>query len=306
MVPTAAVPANEAHKTEPDKNTYLVFDNGLRRRRSPLRLRDALPLPGSRGRHAGLHHAHQPRRRRGASRDAARHAGRRRASRSRRSTARPGTRGRSGCCSRPRTQNAPTYAATPGYPSTVEDVSGALGRGGYEGIQDDSDGNIWIVEDIGGANKPGTIAADAEQLRLPLRTEASGRPAQRQAPGAAGAARRRARRSRRRRSRRCSRRTRWRCTRTARSSTPVGSRPRHRRRRPRVRSTRTHAAKLKNGTPFKRPENGLFRPGSQLRGVLLRRDRRHERDQRRERLLRRLDLRLQADAEATRRPTPAS
>jgi hypothetical protein len=50
---------------------------------------------------------------------------------------------------------APTYAATPDFPSTVEDVSGALGRGGYEGIQDDSDGNIWIVEDIGGSNKPG-------------------------------------------------------------------------------------------------------------------------------------------------------
>ena len=55
-------------------------------------------------------------------------------------------------------QNAPTYAATPGYPSTVEDVAGALGRGGYEGIQNDSDGNIWIVEDIGGSNKPGTTA----------------------------------------------------------------------------------------------------------------------------------------------------
>ena len=52
----------------------------------------------------------------------------------------------------------PTYAATPGYPSVVEDVSGALGRGGYEGIQNDGDGNLWIVEDIGGANKPGTTA----------------------------------------------------------------------------------------------------------------------------------------------------
>jgi hypothetical protein len=53
------------------------------------------------------------------------------------------------------TENAgkPTYAATPSYPSTVEDVSGALGRGGYEGIQDDGDGNIFIVEDIGGSNK---------------------------------------------------------------------------------------------------------------------------------------------------------
>jgi hypothetical protein len=52
--------------------------------------------------------------------------------------------------------NAPTYAADPGYPSTVTDVSGALGRGGYEGIQDDSDGNLWIVEDIGGSNKTST------------------------------------------------------------------------------------------------------------------------------------------------------
>ena len=54
--------------------------------------------------------------------------------------------------------SAPTYAATLGVPSQVEDVSGALGRGGYEGIQDDSDGDIWIVEDIGGSNKPGTTA----------------------------------------------------------------------------------------------------------------------------------------------------
>src|SRR6201987_1271210 len=54
--------------------------------------------------------------------------------------------------------SAPTYAATPDYPSTVTDVSGALGRGGYEGIQDDSRGNIWIVEDQSGSNKPGTSA----------------------------------------------------------------------------------------------------------------------------------------------------
>lgn len=54
--------------------------------------------------------------------------------------------------------SAPTYSATPGYPSQVLDVSGALGRGGYEGIQDDSDGNIWICEDIGGSTKPGTKA----------------------------------------------------------------------------------------------------------------------------------------------------
>ncbi len=55
--------------------------------------------------------------------------------------------------------SAPTYAATVNsIPSKVTDVSGALGRGGYEGIQNDSDGNVWIVEDIGGSGKEGTSA----------------------------------------------------------------------------------------------------------------------------------------------------
>jgi uncharacterized protein DUF839 len=53
---------------------------------------------------------------------------------------------------------APEYAATATYPSTVTDISGAIGQGGYEGIQDDSDGNIWIVEDVSGAAKSGTTA----------------------------------------------------------------------------------------------------------------------------------------------------
>ncbi len=48
---------------------------------------------------------------------------------------------------------APTYAATASFPSTVTDVSGSLGRGGFEGIQNDSAGNVWIVEDIGGTTK---------------------------------------------------------------------------------------------------------------------------------------------------------
>ena len=33
-----------------------------------------------------------------------------------------------------------------------------LGRGGYEGIQNDSHGNIWIVEDTSGSSKQGTTA----------------------------------------------------------------------------------------------------------------------------------------------------
>lgn len=50
--------------------------------------------------------------------------------------------------------NGPEYQATLGYPSMVEDISGAIGRGGYEGVQTDSAGNVWLVEDVGGATSP--------------------------------------------------------------------------------------------------------------------------------------------------------
>src|SRR6476661_6710202 len=85
--------------------------------------------------------------------------------------------------------NAPTYAATPGFPSTVTDVSGALGRGGYEGIQDDSDGNIdrrghRRVEQTRHDRK------DPQQLHLPLRPQDQGRSGEREAAGPAGAERR--------------------------------------------------------------------------------------------------------------------
>jgi hypothetical protein len=40
----------------------------------------------------------------------------------------------------------------------VTDTSGSLGRGGYEGVQNDSAGNLWIVEDSGGPAKNGTTA----------------------------------------------------------------------------------------------------------------------------------------------------
>jgi hypothetical protein len=53
------------------------------------------------------------------------------------------------------------WQATLGVPSQVEDISGALGRGGYEGIQADSDANLWIVEDVGG--KAGTVNRIARQ-----------------------------------------------------------------------------------------------------------------------------------------------
>jgi hypothetical protein len=56
---------------------------------------------------------------------------------------------------------AAEYEATLGYPAQVTDISGAIGRGGYEGIQADSAGNLWIVEDVGG--KAGTAYPHAKQ-----------------------------------------------------------------------------------------------------------------------------------------------
>ncbi len=64
----------EATKSEPDKNTYLVVD-GQHGADASLRLRHPLPLPGPRaGGRLGreLHHADQPRRRRGPPRHEAR------------------------------------------------------------------------------------------------------------------------------------------------------------------------------------------------------------------------------------------
>lgn len=44
------------------------------------------------------------------------------------------------------------YQATPDYPSVVENLFGVMGQGGYEGIQADAAGNILIIEDVGGSS----------------------------------------------------------------------------------------------------------------------------------------------------------
>ncbi|WP_239380072.1 alkaline phosphatase PhoX [Frankia sp. CIT1] len=51
--------------------------------------------------------------------------------------------------------NGGVWQATPDIASKVEDISTVLGRGGYEGIQNDSAGNLWLVEDVGGTTIPG-------------------------------------------------------------------------------------------------------------------------------------------------------
>ena len=42
--------------------------------------------------------------------------------------------------------------ATADYPSTVTKLDTVIGHAGWEGIQVDSDGNLWLVSDQGGSN----------------------------------------------------------------------------------------------------------------------------------------------------------
>jgi hypothetical protein len=53
------------------------------------------------------------------------------------------------------------WAATVDYPSQVVDISQYTGRASYEGVQLDSDGNLWLVEDAGGSG--GNVTKNAKQ-----------------------------------------------------------------------------------------------------------------------------------------------
>src|SRR5215813_1277439 len=57
--------------------------------------------------------------------------------------------------------NASVVQATLDVPSKVEDISGILGRAGYEGIQTDHWGRLILVEDVGGSS--GTSFPHAKQ-----------------------------------------------------------------------------------------------------------------------------------------------
>ena len=54
--------------------------------------------------------------------------------------------------------NGAVLQATPDINATVQDISSVTGRAGYEGIQNDSAGNVWITEDSGGASPAGSKA----------------------------------------------------------------------------------------------------------------------------------------------------
>jgi hypothetical protein len=154
MVPTAANPI-EAHKTEPDKNTYLTFKKGMPGADPSYDYGQHFLFQGHEGGAGGAGYltrinldadaAHR------VTLLATKDANGNQIATIDGSTWDPWAQR---LLFTTESTSNPTYAATPGYPSTVTDVSGALGRGGYEGIQNDGNGNIWIVEDVGGSNKP--------------------------------------------------------------------------------------------------------------------------------------------------------
>jgi hypothetical protein len=262
MLPTTAA-ATEAHKTEPDKNTYLIFKRGLPGADPTYDYGTHFLFQGHEGGAPGYIT------RINLDADAAHRV------------TLLATKDASGAplatidgstwdpwakrlLFTTENASAPTYVASPGYPSTVEDVSGALGRGGYEGIQDDSDGNVWIVEDIGGSNKPGTTAkvpnsfvyryvprepGDLAHGRLQVLQvlNAAGVPMTQASQGALNAPDQLALHTYG-----ASFRTRW----ITIHDTAVDG----------VAAFNANSlAKANDGTPFKRPENGAFRPGSHFR-----------------------------------------
>jgi secreted PhoX family phosphatase len=145
----------------------------------------------------------------------------------------------------------------------VTDVSGALGRGGYEGIQDDSHGNIWIVEDVSGPAKNGTKAkqpnsflyryvpakpGDLANGKLQvLQVWDDGHPVTFDSQAALNAPDQVDLRTYGK-----TFRTRWV---TIHDTAVDGDAP----------FDSNALAKAADGTPFKRPENGQFRPGSRFK-----------------------------------------
>jgi hypothetical protein len=262
MVPTAATPT-EAQKTEPDKNTYLVFKKGLKGADPSYDYGDRYLFQG--------HEAGSPGYSTRINLDAdAAHRVTLLATTDKDGTDLPvfdrstwdpwaqrllftAERGNLGG----------VWAADLGVPATVEDVSGAFGRGGYESIQDDSDGNIWIAEDVGGSNKPGTTArrpnsflfryvprkpGDLHSGKLQaLQVLRNGTPITFASQEALSSPDQVALNTYG-----VSFDTKWV---TVHDTAADGNAP----------FDANALAKTKNATPFKRPENGLFRPGTKFR-----------------------------------------
>ncbi len=161
MVPLPGLPVSEAHKTEPDKNTYLVFKKGL---------------PGADPAYNyGTHFLFQGHEsgtpgyitRINLDADAA-HRVTRLATQDTAGVNLPDFDGSTWDPIAGRLLFTAEAGAKGGVwqsdlsvPATVQDISGLTGRGGYEGIQNDKLGNLYLVEDVGG--KTGAVNTVAKQ-----------------------------------------------------------------------------------------------------------------------------------------------
>jgi hypothetical protein len=161
--------------------------------------------------------------------------------------------------------NGGVWQATLDVPSKVEDISGSLGRAGYEGIQADSSGNLWIVED----SYEVTLASGKEKRPYSYlyrfvpkdRTDLGkgGRLQALQVTGGNGQpilfkskADTLGEEIKQLHTYGVKRRTRWV---TIHDTDKDGNRP----------FDANMAARANDATPFKRPENGMFRPGTEFR-----------------------------------------
>jgi hypothetical protein len=155
------------------------------------------------------------------------------------------------------------WALNAGAPATV-DKKVAIGAAAYEGIEDDSDGNLWMEEDVGGANKGTTVARipnsfvyrfvpthrgdlDSGKLQVLQVLNSAGQPITQASQTALNSPDQLALHVYGN-----TFHTNWV---TIHDTAADGT----------ANYDANALAKAKNGTPFKRPENGLFRPGSNFR-----------------------------------------
>ncbi|MDT4963472.1 MAG: hypothetical protein QOF87_3119 [Pseudonocardiales bacterium] len=162
MVPLPAAPTVEAHKTEPDKNTYLVFKNGLAGADASYNYGTHFLFQGHESGTPGYitrinldaDSAHRVTLL--ATQDVAGNNlpdfdG---------STWDPFA-GRLLFTAESGPVTGGVWQADLAVPAHVQDLSGLTGRGGYEGIQNDDRGNLYLVEDVGG--KGGVTTPNAKQ-----------------------------------------------------------------------------------------------------------------------------------------------
>jgi hypothetical protein len=172
------------------------------------------------------------------------------------------------------------YLATPDFSSHVDDISNVTGRAGFEGIQNDSRGNLIVDEDVGGATGSGAnshtkqpnsfiyrfVPKNASNLESGGKVQAlqvlvGGKPLKFTMPASSSAADVAAAADTDISGSNSSGyvalhtygttlATKWITISTTTSSTPLPG------------ADDNALAKAAGATPFKRPENGVFRPGS--------------------------------------------